>query len=186
MARPSSKDPLDKFRWSVTIDGFQRLGFTSVSTPSYTVVSRTYREGGAHLNPKRIVDEINYSPVTMLRGVTGDASFLEWARGIFNPVLGVVKIDGTTPDPDGTPEYRRDVIISHLDRAGRAVATYKLYNAFPVEYKPASDFESDADDSFSVERLVLEYESFEVLTSAHQNNPYSVKDIVKRLTRNLF
>lgn len=185
MARPSNKDPLDKFRWSVSIDGFTRLGFTSVDVPSMTVSSKSYAEGGSHLFPRKIIDTVNYSPVTMQRGVTGDSSFLEWARSIFNPILGVVGADGTTPS-DGTPEYRRDVVISHLDRAGRPVVTYTLHNAYPIEYKPASEFSADADDTFSIEKLVLDYESFEVSITSQKNNPFSVKDISKRLIRNLF
>jgi phage tail-like protein len=186
MARPSSKDPLDKFRWSVSIDGFTRLGFTSVEAPSMTVSSKSYPEGGAHLFPKKIIDTVSYAPITLQRGVTGDSSFIEWARSIFNPIAGVVGSDGTTIDQNGIPEYRRDVQISHLDRAGRPVVTYILHNAYPTEYKPASDFSADADDTFSIEKLVLEYESFEVSIASQKNNPFSVKDISKRLIRNLF
>ena len=53
MARISTKDPLDKFRWSVEIEGFDRLGFASCETPSMTISTNKYHEGGNHLFPKR-------------------------------------------------------------------------------------------------------------------------------------
>jgi hypothetical protein len=48
MARPSTKDPLDKFRWSVEIDGFTRLGFASCETPSVSFNINKYPEGGKY------------------------------------------------------------------------------------------------------------------------------------------
>jgi hypothetical protein len=82
-----------------------------------------------------------------------------------------------------SPEYRKTVIISHLDRAGRPVKVYTLYNAFPIEYKPASDFSADTDDTLSMEKLVLTYESFDVESITPDINPLNPSDVLKRLIR---
>jgi phage tail-like protein len=183
MARPSNKDPLDKFRWSVEIDGFTRLGFSSCETPSVSLNINKYHEGGNHLFPKNIVDTVEYRPVTLQRGVTSDLNFHKWAMSYFDFIRGFrVVNDGRFPTQPPI-EYRKTVIIKHLDRAGRAVKTYILYNAFPTEYKPASDFSSDTDDTLSMERLVLSYESFEVISSTPDTNPLDPTDILKRLIR---
>jgi phage tail-like protein len=194
MARPSTKDPLDKFRWMVEIEGFTRLGFASCETPSVSINTQKYAEGGNHLFPKQIVDSVEYRPVTLQRGVTSDINFHTWAKAYFDYIHGktkITEIKGTTfnPDPLNIPEkipaaeYRRTVTISHLDRQGRIVKQYILYNAFPIEYKPASDFSSDTDDTLSMERLVLTYESFEVRTNSTDTNPLDPSDILKRLVR---
>lgn len=194
MARPSSKDPLDKFRWMVEIEGFNRLGFASCETPSVSINTQKYAEGGNHLFPKQIVDSVEYKPVTLQRGVTSDINFHKWAKAYFDYIYGetqIISIQGTRhnpgvleiPDRIATAEYRRNVTISHLDRQGRIVKQYVLYNAFPTEYKPASDFSSDADDTLSMERLVLTYESFEVRTNTADTNPLDPSDILKRLIR---
>ena len=193
MARPSTKDPLDKFRWMVEIEGFSRSGFTACETPSVSINTQKYAEGGSHLFPKQIVDSVEYKPVTLQRGVTSDMNFHKWAKSYFEFIAGkrdvyVSQLPGTVnPEPvaiNGVPtEYRRDVIISHLDRQNRIVKQYILYNAFPIEYKPASDFASDGDDALSMERLVLAYESFEVVVITQDNNPLDPTDILKRLTR---
>lgn len=188
MARSSNKDPLDKFRWMVEIEGFTRLGFTSCDTPSVSINTQKYSEGGAHLFPKQIVDSVEYKPVTLQRGVASDINFHKWARAYFDFLHGKTteySVDGKakTPDNAQASEYRRNVIISHLDRQGVKVKQYILYNAFPIEYKPASDFVSDADDVLSMERLVLTYESFEVRTNTVDTNPFDATDILKRLIR---
>lgn len=181
MARPSTKDPLDKFRWAVEIDGFTRLGFASCETPSHSINTQSYPEGGAHLFPKKIVDSVEYRPVTLQRGVTSDLNFHKWAKAYFEFIQGFsTGINGQKRD---VTEYRRNVIIKHLDRAGRAVKTYTLYNAFPIEYKPASDFSADSDDVLSMERLVLAYESFTVESNTPDTNPLDPTDILKRMIR---
>lgn len=191
MARSSAKDPLDKFRWAITIDGFTRLGFSSCETPSYTVNTQNYPEGGSHLWPRKIVDSIEYKPVALQRGVTQDFNFHEWAIQFQELVKGQRDTtykgnDSVSKYPPG--EYRKTVIIDHLNRSGTIVKRYILYNAFPIEYKPASDFSSDGDDLLSMERLVLGYESFEVQgnPNSKDTNPIDARDLIKRLTNRLF
>lgn len=207
MARPAEKDPLDKFRWTVKIEGFTRLGFSACGVPSISYNTNTYAEGGAHLFPKKIVDSVEYRPITLTRGVTTDQSFGKWARNPIeivrgrteNPTIELESVDNTalanaigTPDVVATNkevlniplDYRRDVVIEHRNRAGKIVKKYILYNAFPIEYVPASDFASDGDDVLSLETLTLAYEGFEVRSSNVDTNPNDVTDVAKRAIRN--
>lgn len=216
MARVTQKDPLDRFRWTIEIDGFTRVGFSSCSTPGVTYNTRTYAEGGAHLFPKQIIDSASYKPVVLTRGVTADQSFHDWIKQIpeltmaVKPDEDIKEVNKTfdtinklnnlrnslnpfnrpiEPIRNGskTPlEYRRDVIIKHKNRAGATVKIYTLHNAIPVEYVPASDFSADGDDTLSMERLVLHYESFTVTSEKQDNNPTDVKGIFKRAVRKLF
>lgn len=194
MARSSSKDPLDKFRWAITIDGFTRMGFSSCETPSLSVNAQSYPEGGSHLWPRRIVDSVEYKPVALQRGVTSDFNFHQWAIQFMELYKGQRDTsykNGGAPQtgPQYPPgDYRKTVRIDHMDRAGRIVKTYVLYNAFPIEYKPASDFSADGDDLLSMERLVLAYESFEVQGNPNSTdtNPVDARDLIKRLTNRLF
>ena len=175
MARPSSKDPLDKFRWSISIDGFTRLGFASCDVPGYSVQSKAYPEGGQHLFPKQIVDSISFKPVTLSRGVTADLSFHDWATQALVLARGVTS-EGKTP-----VEYRRNVVIRHLNRRGDVVKVYTLINAYPTEYEVASGFTSDGDDVLSMEKLVLTYESFTVESAERDSNPLNPREVIKRL-----
>jgi hypothetical protein len=194
MARNALRDPLDKFRWKVSIDGFSRLGFSACSTPSYNLNITEYAEGGAHLTPRKIVDSVTHTPVTLARGVTNDTSFNKWANGFIDlvtnnaavneapeifgialPTTGALGVAAsaasalgfTGPVPVASNsaypfQYRRTVTIEHINRLGVAEVVYILYGAFPIQYKPASDFDAATDDGVSVETLVLTYESFDV------------------------
>ena len=194
MARPSSKDPLDKFRWILHFgDGnkFNRVGFASVDTPAYTIRTQEYPEGGDHLHPKQIVDTIEYKQITLTRGVIAmdndSDDFLSWARmplDIIESAKNGVTKENINRANIGT--YRRSLVIEHKDRLGQTQRFYIIYNAIPIEYEPASNFSADSDDTFSFEKLTLKYESFEVTNNVQKSNPFDVKDIVKRLTRNIF
>lgn len=193
MARSSSKDPLDKFRWSVSIDGFQRIGFVSVETPSLIVNTTKYPEGGAHTSPRKLPDSFEYKPITLTRGVMGGTKSRDFRKWV-NNLLDITNNTQNSIDSNAVniANYRRNVVIQHLDRLGRIVQTYVLYNAFPIEYKPASDFSADADDTYSMEKLVLDYESFQVFTPSEGKDKSgtsldsNVEDLIRNLTRKLF
>jgi phage tail-like protein len=199
MARPSTKDPLDRFRWKVTVFGstdgaisMSRSGFSQVEAPSVTITTNSYPEGGAHLFPLQIVDQVQYKPISLVRGVTSDIDFSKWARESMELVLGkkYKQIGNKATDQlqrqsETALDYRRDVLIQHIDRAGNTIKAYALYNAFPIEYQPSSDFASDGDDTVSMERLVLIYESFEVISIGKDADQLDPKDVFKRLIRKI-
>lgn len=182
MARSSIQDPLDRFRFTVDVEGFTRSGFTTCTVPGYTIEKKEYKEGGRHLNPLVIVDGVNFKPVTLSRGVNADTSFNKWATGFIDVVqnnagtqndtsigdklLSGVADGGVKSVPSNTGDYtkyryRRDVKIFHVDRTAQIVVAYFLYDAFPIDYIPASEFDANSSE-VSIETLVLGYEGFEV------------------------
>lgn len=189
MARSGVRDPLDKYRWVISIPGFTKLGFTQCGVPRYTVTPREYAEGGAHLNPKLITDKVSYTPIVLSRGVTNDTSFAKWASsqwdliqnnaaskasnsdfgsgpaGLLQSGISTFQDNGAevVPSESAYPfNYRRKVKIEHVNRSGQTEVIYVLYNAYPISYQPASDFDSLSDDAISIESLTLGYEGFEV------------------------
>lgn len=173
MARISTNDPLDKFRWTVSIDGFTKSGFATCGVPSYNINSQEYPEGGSHVTPKRIIESVTYKPVELSRGVTTDTSINLWATAFIdlvtnnassqnNSTSGLLGFAPAQNNQTYPFSYRRNVTISHINRIGQADIVYTLYNAFPIEYQPASDFDAKADDGVSIERMVLAYDSFDV------------------------
>jgi len=186
MARSGVADVFDRFRWTVDIPGFSRLGFTQCGVPRSVITPREYAEGGAHLNPKLIVDRISYAPVTFTRGVTNDTSFSKWATSCIDLVqnnaalkssdsvygssfvgqqLESFQNNGAASVPSSASypfNYRKQVKIEHTNRAGQVEVIYVLYNCIVLGYQPASDFDAKADDEVSIETLVLGYEGFDV------------------------
>lgn len=190
MARSTNLDPLDRFRWIVFIDDFTKAGFSYCSVPEYEITAKDYPEGGNHLNPLKIIESVNYKPVVLSRGVTNDTSFSIWATGFidlvqsnsaissasttetltniatsFIPGSGGDKGASLVPSNNGnltTFDYRRTVKIQHVNRQGIIQIIYTLYNAFPILYKPASDFDAKAEDTVSMETITLSYEGFDI------------------------
>jgi phage tail-like protein len=187
MARSGTADIYDRYRWTVSIEGFTRAGFSSCSTPEYSVTTRKYAEGGSHLTPRQIVESIEYKPIILARGLTNDTSFNKWATGMFDlvtneeafktPPSAIFTLESVqnnfasavptykktpTDISQGKYSYRRDVKIEQVDRVGVVQMIYFIYGAFPIGYKPGSDFDASADGEVSIETLTLTYESFEV------------------------
>lgn len=203
MARSSLRDPLDKFRWSVKIDDFTKLGFATCSVPGHKLSTNKYPEGGSHLNPRVIVDGNEFKPVTMTVGVTTDTSFVKWATGAFDLVqnnaalnksvsaFGIIPIPaGVTQLGLGSPalvkssnkypfDYRRTVIIEHINRLGVVEVTYTLYKALVTDFEPASDFDAKEDGEVSIASITLAYEGYDVryaqLAGLAQNTISSLK-----------
>ena len=98
MARSALRDPLDKYRWTVSIEGFSKLGFHETSVPGYTITTKKYKEGGAHLTPRQIIDSVDFKPVTLSRGVTNDTSFNKWATGFIDLVTNNGAFNGSTSE----------------------------------------------------------------------------------------
>jgi len=180
MARSSSKDPLDKFRWLVEIPDFGRIGFTSVEIPEMEMATTEYREGGRHLFPKQIINSISYRPITLIRGVSTDKDFQNW---IYDAMVKSLQSD--PKDVNLVYNYRKDITINHLDRLGRTIKSYNIFAALPVGFKPASDFSADADDTYSLEKLVIKYEGFTVTSPTQMPSINSVGDLFNRLTKKM-
>lgn len=192
MARSALKDPLTKFRWSMSIPGFSKLAFTSCQMPSYTITTKSYAEGGQHWAPKSIPDSFEYAPIVLSRGATNDTSFNKWATSIIdlytnnqtlgdnpnpitNPLAAISNFVEDSPAFQSVPsgmggdllssgklQYRKDIRIDHINRLGQVEVAYYIYGAYPIAYKPGSDFDAMGDDTLSIESLTLAYDSFEV------------------------
>lgn len=155
MPRSNKSDPLDKFRWKIYIggpDGFVRGGFSECSSPAVTINYKEYKEGGRHMNPLQINDGATFKPITLRRGVIakkGTDDFAKWVDNVFT----------TLKTGDGN-QYRRTIVIEHLDRTGKPVKQYTLFNCVPTFYEPASDFGALDDATYSLETLTFQYEGF--------------------------
>lgn len=179
MARSALNDPLTKFAWSVDIPGFTRAAFSSMSMPSYMITPKTYAEGGQHWAPKSIPDKFEYQPIKLERGVTNDTSFSKWAASMIDVYTNgkaaanssSTKLFGAIPSSMNAINsefngeninYRKDIRIDHVNRAGQVEVSYFIYGAYPISYRPGSDFDAMADDGVSIDSLTLGYDSFEV------------------------
>lgn len=140
-ARTASLDPLQKFRFRVTVAGLPAtMGFTTVSGLGLEVGVAEYAEGGYEYTHK-LPGKPTVSEITCETGSFSDMS-----------MYNLVKETLTNPD------FRQTVIIEHLDRFGNVGRTYKLAEAWASNWE-ASDLDAESDD-VAIDTLTLQFEYY--------------------------
>jgi phage tail-like protein len=139
------------------------MGFSEVTLPRTTISEIPYRENIDGYRFQKTPGLVRYDPITLKRGVTKSRDLYDWLRlvndelallGVANELVGSVR-----KGPKQSEGFRKDVIIEVLDREGKAVKGWYLFNAWPTSYKPGDDLSAQTEDKL-VEELTLTYELF--------------------------
>lgn len=137
-ARTSSEDPLQKFKFRVTIPGIpSQIGFQKVSGLSKEVNVVEYDESAFEYTHK-LPGKTKFGEVTMERGMFSDISMLDQMKVIQNP------------------DYRTTMIVQLMDRFGNVQRTWKLAEAWISKWE-GSDFDATSDD-VAIETITVQYE----------------------------
>lgn len=184
MARSSTTDPLEKFRflveWSTDTgsesSGIGRAGFTEVGMPKRNTNKINYREGHDPDINMLSAGLSSMEDITLTRGLikmnAGDEAnnaFYRWMSAVHRPQAGhpgMRGADATRPGNVAAAEYRKDVTIKVLDRTGAVSRVYRLYNAWPTNFVPGSDMNAGEDGDKMLESMTLAYEDFKELKPA--------------------
>jgi phage tail-like protein len=154
VARSSSTDLLDTFRFQVQVDGFIRAGFMEVTAPSLDIKIKEYAEAGRHMNPIKITESANFPDIILNRGVSTDSDFSSWVQTIYNT-------NNTGTEAFKNSQNRKTIQIFQYNRSGQLAYTYVLYNCIPTQFKVGSDFNA-MEDAISMESLKISYEGFSI------------------------
>jgi len=173
MARSSVADPLEKFRFAVawSADGASegtalvRLGFHDIQMPKRTTNSGSYREGIDPDISQRYAGLSTMEDIVLNRGVIiadPNNEAYKWMSAVHRPTAGHVGREALAARASdaASATYRKDVTIQILDREGNVARQWTLFNAFPVNFVPASDLNADEDGEKALEALTLSYEDF--------------------------
>lgn len=165
MARVTEADPLDKHRFQVFILGSDavQFGCSSISLPKITVNEIKYRENmhGTHFIKKPGL--ATYEPVILRKGVTGSRrEFYDWIKLVHDYSTAQAKymqaLQSFSVLPVQNPNFRKNIIISAMDRTGATPKHWVIYEAFPIGYTPGSL--DAAEDGKMIEEITLTYEGF--------------------------
>ncbi len=141
-------DPLEEFSFQVDWGG-QRTGMLRVSPVKLSTSVVVHRDGSnPEFSSQKVPGLTTYEPITLEREIVPhDAEFWMWV----NQVLS---------EGGGGGGYKRDVTIRLLDGQRNPVVVVSLRNCWPNAYEalPALNAEGSG---VAIERLTLEYESFE-------------------------
>lgn len=140
-ARTTSVDPLQKFKFRLTIPGLPSgIGFQKVSGLTHEVGVAEYDEGGFDYTHK-LPGRQKVGEVTAERGSYADNSF----QNLLKQTLT-------------NPNLRNTIIIEQLNRFGETARTYKLAEAWVSKWE-SSDFDASSDD-VAIEKLTIQFEYF--------------------------
>lgn len=140
-ARTASEDPLQKFKFRVTIPGIpSTIGFQTVSGLSEETEVVEYKESGFDYTHK-LPGNNSVGEVTMERGMFADSSM----QDIYKNTL-------TNPD------FRNTMIIQLLDRFGNVQRTWKLAEAWISSWE-GSDLDASSSD-VAIETIKVQFEHF--------------------------
>lgn len=140
-ARTSSEDPLQQFKFRVTIPGIPTtIGFQKVSGLSEEVGVVEYDESGYDYTHK-LPGKVTVGEVTLERGMYADTSFAD-----------LIKSTITSPD------FRKTIIIQLCDRFGNPKRTWKLAEAWASKWEGA-DFDATGED-VAIETVTIQHEYF--------------------------
>lgn len=140
-ARTTSVDPLQKFKFRLTVPGLPSgIGFQKVSGLTHEVGVTEYDEGGFDYTHK-LPGRQKVGEVTAERGSYADNSF----QNLLKQTLT-------------NPSMRNTVIFEQLNRYGETVRTYKLAEAWVSKWE-GSDADASSDD-VAIEKLTIQFEYF--------------------------
>lgn len=188
MARSSKSEPIEKFRFKITlfdIGSFSSVknndsisaGFSAIEPPKANINVIEYRENNNMNRTTKQPGLVSYEPVVLRRGVTSSSGLYNWYKQVHNDVFDLNSGNKILADvnivPVHDPNFRREMVISSLDREGKGVKHWLCVNCFPVAYKGADSFNSQEEGKV-IEELTITYEAFvelkgENLTRALEN-----------------
>ena len=182
MARSCAADPLEKFRFQVLWSagngsestGLVRIGFHDIQAPKRTTNKGSYREGIDPDINQLFAGLSTMEDIVMSRGVIIDDQsdeFYKWMSSVHNPTTGHEGREalGARRSDAASATYKKDVTIQMLDREGNVARQWTLFNAFPVQFTPASDLNAAEDGEKALESMTLAYEDFKEEVPGTQN-----------------
>lgn len=145
-------DPYKNFRFRVKWDGRYVAGISKASALSRSTEVVEHREGGDQSTSRKSPGRTSFEAITLERGVTHDLEFERWANKVWN-------INAGPGAQVSLADFRKDVILDHLNEAGQIVLSYQIYRCWVSEYTAMPELDSNA-NAVAIQTLKLENEGW--------------------------
>jgi len=135
---PSRTDPYKNYRFQVFF-GTSTTPVAAASEVSGLTRStdvKRYRAGGDPSTVDTLPGQTDYQPITMLRGVTRDIAFEQWANKVWDYKNSIVD-----KKVESLPAIRKDLSIKLLNESGQPVMAYNVYRCWISEFEAMSEFD---------------------------------------------
>jgi phage tail-like protein len=146
-------DPYKTFQFRIMWDGKYVAGVSKVSGLTRTTQVVKHREGGSAAISHHSPGQVEYSAITIERGVTHDLEFERWANKVWT-------YGNAAGKEVSLKDFRKDIIIEVYNEAGQKVLAYKVYRCWVSEYTALPDLDASA-NSVAIQKIKLENEGWE-------------------------
>ena len=159
MARPNPPaeanpyDPYKTFKFRLKWDGKYVAGFSKVSDLTKTTEVVTHRGGGPPSMEHTPPGQVDFSPITLERGVTHDEEFELWANKVWT-------YGGSPGKEVSLKDFRKDVIIELYNEAGQKVLGYRVYRCWVSEFTALPGLDAN-ESAIAIQSMRLECEGWE-------------------------
>lgn len=147
-------DPYKNFKFIVEVDGFDVAGFRSVKGLRQSTTDIKYREGGDNSTSRKLIGQTEFDDIVLEKGLTKNAAFYAWATAVFNVAGDVIS----------EKLVKHFITIKVLDKTGKSVKVYQIFNCWPKEYS-VGDLDAMGNDVL-LESIALAHEGFVLTKSA--------------------
>ena len=132
-------------RFYVEMESSITASFSECSGLGVKIKKETYLEGGVNDQQRIYLGHVEFSDVTLKRGLTDNPGFWNWINEAFG---------------EQSSTSRRNVNILVFNQAGETMMSWTLIGAVPVAWK-APELQADG-NAVGIEELTLAYEGLQV------------------------
>lgn len=131
-------------RFYVEMESTITASFSECSGLGVQIKREAYMEGGVNDQQRILLGQVEFTDITLKRGITDSLTFWEWINEILT----------------GKPNKRRNINILLFNQAGETMQSWTLIGSVPVGWKaPALQADSN---TVAIEELTLAYEGLRV------------------------
>lgn len=146
-------DPYKNFKFRIKWDGRYVAGISKVSGLSRHTDVIEYRQGGDPSMTRQMPGVTRYDPVTLIRGVTHDPEFEEWASKVWSYGSGL----GAEAS---LKNFRKDIVLELMNEAGQVVLSYQIFRCWVSDYTALPDLNANA-PQVAFQSITLVHEGWE-------------------------
>ena len=150
---PHRTDPYKNFKFRVKWNGRYVAGVSKISPLKRSTEVIEYRDGADSNNIRKMPGFTKYGPITLVRGITHDTEFENWANQVFD-------LGASAGSEMSLKNFRRDIVLDMFNEAGQLVISYLIRRCWVSEYVALPELDANS-FAVAIEAITLENEGWE-------------------------
>lgn len=156
--------PANRFYVYFESNGNATASFSECAGIGVSIKHSFLTEGGVNDQRRVVLEEPEFSPVTLKRGITDSSIFWDWLQTMLD---------------DSKAKVRRNVSILLFNQAGQSMQGWTLIGALPVGWKV--DALQASSEAIALEELTLVYEGLNIEGGKKVKGPGNIEQLAGRV-----